>query len=132
VAVGVTLIFAGGVLFAMHGAASVALRNRRAPGQRLVSRSYNVLGLAVSTIGFLASGATALYDILRRYLLEADALRSWEYPRPGGSIAFAAVFLPLAAWFAWRVWQEFAIEGPSGDEPAETPTDDAAATTGRG
>jgi predicted negative regulator of RcsB-dependent stress response len=31
----------------------------------------------------------------------------------------AIVFLPLAIWFGWRVWQEFVLEAPAteGDDP---------------
>jgi hypothetical protein len=25
---------------------------------------------------------------------------------------------PLALWFGWRVWQEFALEAPSEDKPS--------------
>jgi hypothetical protein len=125
-ATGITLMCAGVILFAIHGTASVALRNRRAPGQRLISRSYNVLGLAVSTVIFLTSAATALHNALRRYLLDPDAIQSWDYPRPGAAIGFAVVFLPLVVWFAWRVWQEFASEGPAEEQPAATSPDDAA------
>ncbi|HUS82325.1 MAG TPA: hypothetical protein VM013_03595 [Dehalococcoidia bacterium] len=112
VATGITLLFIAGTLFAIHGVAAMALRRRNAQGQRLISRSYNVLGLAAATIAFLGGGGAAVYETLRRYVLETDTFESWDYPRPGGAIGVAVVFLPLALWFAWRVWQEFAAEGP--------------------
>jgi len=124
VAIGITLVFIGGALFAIHGIAAVALRRRNAQGQRLVSRTYNVLGLAVSTIAFLAGAGAAVYETLRRYVLESDTVDPWNYPRPGGAIGVTVVFFPLALWFAWRVWQEFAAEG---SEPDGAPTQE---TTG--
>jgi predicted negative regulator of RcsB-dependent stress response len=30
----------------------------------------------------------------------------------------AIVFLPLALWFGWRVWQEFVLEAPPEDRPS--------------
>jgi hypothetical protein len=115
IAIGITLVFIGGALFAIHGVAAVALRRRDAPGQRLISRTFNVLGLAASTIAFLAGSGAAVYETLRRYVLETDAIEPWNYPRPGGALGVTIVFFPLALWFAWRVWQEFAAEGNQTD-----------------
>ena len=110
IAVGVTLVFLGLALFAVHGTAAVVLRRRGAQGTDFVSRVYNLLGLAGASIAFLASGGAALHGIIRRYALETDKLSSWEMPHPGETLAFAVVFLPLSLWFGWRVWQEFARE----------------------
>jgi len=115
IAIGITLVFIGGALFAIHGIAAVALRRRDAPGQRLLSRTFNVLGLAASTIAFLAGSGAAVYETLRRYVLETDNVDPWNYPRPGGALGVTIVFFPLALWFAWRVWQEFAAEGSQTD-----------------
>jgi hypothetical protein len=112
IAAGVTLVFLGLALFAVHGTAAVALRRRGAQGVHFVSRVYNLLGLAGASIAFLASGGTALHGVIRRYVLETDNLSSWEMPHPGEPLAFTVVFLPLALWFGWRVWQEFALEAP--------------------
>jgi hypothetical protein len=112
IAVGVTLVFVGLVLFAVHGAAAVALQRRPTEGTRLIARAYNLLGLAGGSIGFLASGGTGLYGMLRRYALESGSLEAWELPHPGEPLAFAIVFLPLSLWFGWRVWREFALEAP--------------------
>jgi hypothetical protein len=112
IAAGVTLVFLGLALFAVHGTAAVVLRRRGAPGTHFVSRVYNLLGLAGASIAFLASGGTALHGVIRRYALETDKLSSWEMPHPGETLAFAVVFLPLSLWFGWRVWQEFAREAP--------------------
>jgi len=114
VAIGITLAFVGSALFAIHGVAAVGMRRRRIPGVRQISRTYNLIGLAASTIAFLAGGGAAIYETLRRYILNADNFDPWNYPRPGGAIGVAVVFLPLALWFAWRVWQEFAEEGGGG------------------
>ena len=120
VAAGVTLVFVGLTLFAMHGAGAVALRRRHAPGERLISRAHNLLGLAAASIGFLGGGGAAVHDVLRRYLLDTGGPHSWEWqtPHPGGALATAIVFLPLALWFGWRVWQEFALEAPAENPPA--------------
>jgi len=112
IAAGVTLVFLGLALFAVHGTAAVVLRRRGAQGTHFVSRVYNLLGLAGASIAFLASGGTALHGIIRRYALETDKLSSWEMPHPGEPLAFAVAFLPLSLWFGWRVWQEFAREAP--------------------
>ena len=112
IAAGVTLVFVGLTLFAVHAVGGVLLRRRRAQGERFVSRAYNLLGLAGATLGFLIAAGTALYDTLRRYVLSTENLRSWEFPRPGEPIAVAVVFLPLVLWFGWRVWQEFALAAP--------------------
>jgi hypothetical protein len=110
IAAGVTFVFLGLALFAVHGTAAVVLRRRGAQGTHFVSRVYNLLGLAGASIAFLASGGAALHGIIRRYALETDKLSSWEMPHPGEPLAFAVVFLPLSLWFGWRVWQEFALE----------------------
>ena len=112
IAAGVTLVFVGLTLFAVHAVAAVVLRRRGAQGADFVSRVYNLLGLAGASIGFLASGGNAVYGIIRRYALETENLEPWDFPHPGEPLAFAAVFLPLSLWFGWRVWQEFAGEAP--------------------
>jgi hypothetical protein len=112
IAAGVTLVFLGLTLFAVHGTGAVVLRRRGAQGAHFVSRVYNLLGLAGASIAFLASGGAALHGVIRRYVLETDNLSSWEMPHPGDPLAFAIVFLPLSLWFGWRVWQEFALETP--------------------
>jgi len=115
VAAGVALVFVGVALFALHGVAAAVLRRRQAQGERLISHAYNLLGLAMASIGFLGGGGSAVHDVLKRYLLDTGGPHSWEWetPHPGGALATAIVFLPLALWFGWRVWQEFALEAPS-------------------
>lgn len=110
VATGITLTFVGATLFAIHAAVSVALRRRGAQGERVIARAYNLLGLATATIGFLALAATALNDIVRRYVLEGGALEPWQVRHPGEHLGYAIVLLPVALWFGWRVWQEFTME----------------------
>jgi hypothetical protein len=111
IAIGVTLVFVGLTLFAVHGIAAVALRRRQPQGERLISRVYNLLGLAAASIGFLGGGGGAVHDLIRRYVLDTGGPHSWEWenPHPGGALATALIFLPLALWFGWRVWQEFAL-----------------------
>ena len=120
VAGGVTLVFVGVALFAAHGVAAAALRRRRAQGERLISRAYNLLGLATASIGFLGGGGAAVNELLRRYALDTGGPHSWDWttPRPGGALATAIVFLPLAVWFGWRVWQEFVLEAPAEGPPS--------------
>jgi hypothetical protein len=109
IASGITLVFVGLTLFAIHGVTAAVLRRRRAQGTHLATRAYNLLGLAAASVAFLASEGAALHGVIRRYALETDSLSSWELPHPGGDLAFAVVLLPLSLWFGWRVWQEFAI-----------------------
>jgi hypothetical protein len=120
VAAGVALVFVGVALFALHGVAAAVLRRRQAQGERLISRAYNLLGLAMASIAFLAGGGSAVHDVLKRYLLDTGGPHSWDWetPHPGGSLAVAIVFLPLALWFGWRVWQEFALEVPPESPPS--------------
>jgi hypothetical protein len=103
----------------------MGLRRRRVPGIRQISRTYNLLGLAGSTIVFLGGSGSAVYESLRRFVLKSNNYDPWNYPRPGAPIAIAVVFLPLALWFAWRVWQEFGEEG-DGSAPDGTPKEDVA------
>ena len=112
IAAGVTLAFLGLTLFAVHGVGAVALRRRGAQGVHFVSRVYNLLGLAGGSIAFLASGGATLHGVIRRYVLETENVDARDLPHPGDPLAFAIVFLPLALWFVWRVWQEFALEAP--------------------
>jgi hypothetical protein len=120
VAGGVTLVFVGVALFALHGVAAAVLRRRQVQGERLISRAYNLLGLAMASIAFLGGGGSAVNDLLRRYVLDSGGPHSWDWntPRPGGALATAIVFLPLAVWFGWRVWQEFALETPTESPPS--------------
>jgi hypothetical protein len=115
IAIGVTLVFVGVALFAIHGVAAAALRRRQVQGERLISRAYNLLGLAMASVAFLGGGGSAVHDVLRRYVLDTGGPHSWDWttPHPGGALATAIVFLPLALWFGWRVWQEFALEAPA-------------------
>jgi len=122
IATGITLVFVGSALFAIHGTAAAGLRRRRAPGLRQIARTYNLLGLAGSTILFLAGSGAAVYNTLRRYVLDPDKFDPWTYPRPGGAIGVAVIFLPVALWFAWRVWQEFAEEVGGADKSGTAPT----------
>ncbi len=106
VATGISLTFAGGVLFAVHAFGALVLRRREAQGSRLIARAYNVVGLAVATIGFVGTGAEALNDMVRRYVVGGDVVDAWSVRHPGEPLATAVVLFPLLLWFAWRVWQE--------------------------
>jgi len=106
VATGISLTFAGVVLFAVHAFGAVVLRRRKAQGEHLVTRAYNLLGLAVATLGFLGTGAQALNDVVRRYVVGGDTVQAWQIRHPGEPLAIAIVLFPLILWFGWRVWQE--------------------------
>jgi hypothetical protein len=110
IAGGVTLALIGGFVFGIHGIGAELLRRREAQGQRLLSRSYNLLGLAAGTIAVLAGLGTAVHDFLRRYAFDTSTIEPWDFPRPGGALGGGVVFLPLMLWFGWRIWQEFALE----------------------
>jgi hypothetical protein len=106
VATGISLTFAGAVLFAVHAFGAVVLRRREAQGARLISRAYNLVGLAVATLGFMGTGAQALNDVVRRYVVGGDTVEAWQIRHPGEPLATAVVLFPLILWFGWRVWQE--------------------------
>lgn len=116
IANGISLTFAGTVLFALHAFGAAVLRRREAPGQRLVARAYSLIGLGTATLAFLAAGATALNDIVRRYVVGGDTVEPWQMRHPGEPLAIAIAMMPLVAWFGLRVWQELA--GPQ--EPTAT------------
>ena len=105
-ATGISLTFAGAVLFAVHAFGAVVLRRRQAPGDQLITRAYNLVGLGVATLGFLGTGAQALNDIVRRYVVGGDTVEAWQLRHPGEPLAIAVMLLPLILWFGWRVWQE--------------------------
>ncbi len=106
VATGISLTFAGAVLFAVHAFGAVVLRRREAQGAQLISRAYNLVGLAVATLGFMGTGAQALNDVVRRYVVGGDTVEAWQVRHPGEPLAIAVVLFPLILWFGWRVWQE--------------------------
>jgi len=106
VATGISLTFAGAVLFFVHAFGAVVLRRREAQGARLITRAYNLIGLAVATLGFMGTGAQALNDVVRRYVVGGDTVEAWQVRHPGESLATAVVLFPLVLWFGWRVWQE--------------------------
>jgi hypothetical protein len=106
VATGISLTFAGAVVFVVHAFGAAMLRRRNAQGTQLITRAYNLVGLAVATLGFMATGAQALNDIVRRYIVGGDTVEPWQIRHPGEPLAIAVVLLPLMLWFGWRVWQE--------------------------
>ncbi len=106
VATGISLAFAGVVLFAVHALGAVVLRRRQAPGAQLITRAYNLVGLGVATLGFLGTGAQALNDLVRRYVVGGDTVEPWQMRHPGEPLAIALMLFPLALWFVWHVWQE--------------------------
>lgn len=106
IATGISLTFAGAVLFAVHAFGAAVLRRRKAQGEQLVSRAYNLVGLAVATLGFMGTGAQALNDVVRRYVVGGDTVEPWQIRHPGEPLAVAVVLFPLILWFGWRVWQE--------------------------
>ena len=106
VATGVSLAFAGTAVFAIGGFTYMLLRRGHPAGEQLIVRSYNLIGLAVASIAFLAAGAAALNDLMRRYVLEGATVDPWAIRHPGEPLAIALVMLPVALWFGFRVWQE--------------------------
>src|SRR5437879_11969271 len=73
-AAGISLTFAGSVLFAVHAFGATLLRRRRAQGEEVITRSCNLIGLVVSTLWCLGPGAWALADIRRRYVVGGAAV----------------------------------------------------------
>jgi hypothetical protein len=106
VATGISLTFAGAVLFAVHAFGAVVLRRRETQGAQLITRAYNLVGLAVATLGFMGTGAQALNDVVRRYVVGGGTVEPWQLRHPGEPLAIAIVLFPLVLWFGWRVWQE--------------------------
>ena len=101
----ITLIGAG--LFAPHMAGRTLLLRRGAQSTAPITRSYNLIALAVATIGFLAAAGTALGIVLQKL---SDDTTGWQDQHPGEPLAFAIVLLPIAIWFAARLWQQVAAD----------------------
>ena len=120
-AAGISLTFAGAVMFVVHAFGATLLRRRRAQGEEMITRSYNLIGLVVSTLGFLGTGAQALNDIVRRYVLGGATVQPWQLRHPGGPLSVAVVLLPLMLWFGWRLWQELGGDA-TGEERTDAPT----------
>ena len=97
IATGISLTSAGAVLFALHAAGAALLRRRGAPGQRLISRAYNTIGLATATLAFLIAGGQALDDVVRRYVVSGDAAEPWQLRHPGDQLSIAVAMLPPLA-----------------------------------
>jgi len=123
IATAVSLIFVGGVLFAIHAFGAAVLRRRGAQGDRLVTRAYNLVGLSVATLGFIGTGAEALNDVMRRYVVGGDVVQTFEVRHPGDPLSVAIVLLPLVVWFGWRTWEELG----GGASQAHAPERSAAA-----
>ena len=119
IATGISLTFAGAVLFAVHAFGAVLLRRREAQGEQFISRAYNLVGLAVATLGFMGTGAQALNDIVRRYVVGGDTVEPWQIRHPGEPLATAVVLFPLILWFGWRVWREMGGGGLREHAPDE-------------
>jgi hypothetical protein len=123
IATGISLLVAGSVLVVPHAFGAVALRRRGgASARQIVDRSFNLLGLATATLAFLAAGATALNDVLRRYVVAGAEPEWYDVRHPGEPLSITVTMLPLALWFGWRVWSDFAGNGgrraaPDADVP---------------
>jgi hypothetical protein len=115
---GIVLVLVGALMFAPHAAGFVALGRRGAVGASVVSRGYNLVGLATATIGFLAAGGSALAVFLER--LSDESARGWRQHHPGEPLAFAIVLLPVVCWFGLRLWSHLANDA-SGQASGVTP-----------
>jgi hypothetical protein len=51
----------------------------------------------------MGTGAQALNDVVRRYIVGSDTVESWQIRHPGEPLAIAVVLLTLMLWFGWRV-----------------------------
>ena len=101
--IGAVLGIVGLLMLAPHATAAMTLRARRAHGAEPVFRGYNLIGLATSTIGFLAAGGTTLGITLQRLSDEDPGWRGHAIAEP---LAFAVVLFPTACWFGYRLWAE--------------------------
>ena len=107
VIIGASLSIVGLLMLAPHAAAYLTLRKRRAHGGEPVSRGYNLLALAASTIGCIAAAGTTLAITLQR---AADDDAGWQGHAIAEPLAFTVVLLPLAGWFGYRLWEAVVAE----------------------
>lgn len=68
----------------------------------------------------MGTGAEALNDIVRRYVVGGDTVETWQIRHPGEPLATAIVLIPLILWFGWRVWEEIGSGAPSERVPGHT------------
>jgi hypothetical protein len=99
---GAVVLIVGAVMLIPHAVGVVLLGHRGVGGGAPVLRGFNLIGLATATIGFLASGGTALDSILERTTDERAV--GWTQHHPGEPLAFAVILLPLVGWFTCQLW----------------------------
>lgn len=121
IALGATFLAVGSVLGLVHGFGKAAAARRDRGYERVISRLVDVVLLATGTIVGLASIASLLNELLRRYLLTSDTRDPWDMPHPGEPLGLAITFLPLWALFGLRVWRSLMASGPWAQPSAGSP-----------
>ena len=107
VADGITFTAVGLFILAVHQGLGRAIRRRVVPAhQRTINRALGLGMTLIGGAGFLISGGVGLSQLLRRTILEADLQPFESPPQPGGSLAWAIVFLVLWLGFGYRVWRD--------------------------
>jgi len=102
---GITLLVIGVGLGAAHAYGNAVAARRDASAAGTVARGFDVAMLTVGAIVGLVSGAILLNALLRRYVVTAAPATPFMQPRPGGALGYTAMFVPLWAYFARRVWR---------------------------
>jgi hypothetical protein len=123
VTAGITLLIIGIALGVTHAFGNAIAARRDTMYSAVVERGFAVAMLAVGTVVGLASSAILLNDLLRRYVVTVAAPEAYSAPRPGGSLGFALLFVPLWVFFAHRVWRALTA-GDAKATPANSATDE--------
>jgi hypothetical protein len=123
VTAGITLLIIGIALGVTHAFGNAIAARRDTMYGAVVERGFAVAMLAVGTVVGLASSAILLNDLLRRYVVTVAAPEAYSAPRPGGSLGFALLSVPLWVFFAHRVWRALTA-GDAMATPANSETDE--------
>jgi hypothetical protein len=117
VVAGAVLVFVGAIMLVPHATGVVLLAQRGVRGGTPVLRGFNLIALATATIGFLATGGTALAYVLQK--ITDDEGAGWREYHPGEPLAYALILFPVVCWFAYQLWSDVTRDTIS--EPVPNP-----------
>ncbi len=101
VALGLTLLVTGGAICALHVLGTRAVQKRAEKANAILKRIYLFSMLALFSLSGLVALPTAIYEAIQ-YHLGSTA----QATAPAGSLATAAVTVPLWGYYLWRVLRE--------------------------
>jgi hypothetical protein len=109
---GGTLALVGAILWPLHAWGRRRVADPASPVTRFLARAQQIVLLVLFSLVGLFSLPTALYELLRRFLIPADD--SGIASPPGEAVATALVFVPLWVFFLWSTLRRVNAESPAG------------------